>query len=331
MNRLVVTDCVDPWQNLAVEEHLFDTQAQTGASLYLWQNQNTVVIGRNQNAWKECRTKMLEDEGGKLARRSSGGGAVFHDLGNLNFTFVLPKAAYDLPRQFSVLQRAVAAFGLETELSGRNDVVLTRNGAKFSGNAFRFAGQTALHHGTILISADMEKLGRYLAPSQQKMEAKGIKSVRSRVCNLTELNPSITIAAMVEALSDAFEREYGSATRQTVADLDFSCIQPLYERYASWEWRYGKTPAFDVELSNRFSWGEIQMMFTCKQGRVESCTVYTDAMDPTLSEQIARQIKNAPFTPEALGSRMADLSDGEIGAAEDIAKSLATWIMEQRF
>lgn len=328
MNRLVLTDCVDPWQNLAVEEHLFDTQQEQGITLYLWQNQNTVVIGRCQNAWKECRAQLLESEGGKLARRSSGGGAVFHDLGNLNFTFLTPRNRYDLDKQLSVLQRSVSAFGLETKRSGRNDVVLAEGGGKFSGNAFRFGSQAALHHGTILICGDMEKLSRYLAPSQHKMAAKGIDSVRARVCNLSQGNPAITVAAMVEAMTSAFEEAYGPFVRLSPEALDPAAIAGLYERHASWEWRFGKTPAFDIALSHRFSWGEVELLLTCKKGHVESCTVYTDAMDPTLAQRIARRIENAPFTPDALGERMETLGE-EQGIPEDMAQSLARWIRER--
>ena len=196
----------DPHRNLAIEQHLLEQVKPGQCILYLWQNQNTVVIGRNQNAWKECRTSLLEEEGGHLARRLSGGGAVFHDLGNLNFTFLVSRADYDLDRQFSVIQEAVRSFGIPAEKSGRNDVLSA--GRKFSGNAFYRNGTQAYHHGTLLVDVDMQKMGRYLNPSKAKLQSKGVDSVRSRVVNLKEMNPEVTIESLKAAMGQAFSKVY---------------------------------------------------------------------------------------------------------------------------
>ena len=128
-----ISTSLNPYENLATEKYLLDTVAEDGYILYLWQNQNTVVIGKNQNPWAECRCNLLETEGGRLARRLSGGGAVFHDTGNLNFTFLCSAKNYDLDRQMKVIQTACSLAGIKTELSGRNDLLAA--GRKFSGNA----------------------------------------------------------------------------------------------------------------------------------------------------------------------------------------------------
>ncbi|MEE1401958.1 MAG: lipoate--protein ligase, partial [Oscillospiraceae bacterium] len=141
--------CTDPHRNLATEAYLTETVPEDTCILYLWQNRHTVVIGRNQNAWRECRTTLLEQEGGVLARRLSGGGAVYHDMGNLNFTFSLPTADYDLRRQQEVLVAACHRLGIPAECSGRNDILT--GGRKFSGNSFYHHRGRSFHNGTLLI------------------------------------------------------------------------------------------------------------------------------------------------------------------------------------
>ncbi len=133
--KIYLTDCIDPHTNLAMEDALLQSLPADTALLFLWQNRHTVVIGSGQNAWRECNTALLEKEGGTLARRSSGGGAVYHDLGNLNFSFIVPREDYDVDRQLHVVTDAVRRLGLAAEKSGRNDLLI--DGRKFSGNAFR--------------------------------------------------------------------------------------------------------------------------------------------------------------------------------------------------
>ena len=197
-----LTDCTDPYRNLAVEEYL-TLHVQPGECiLYLWQNQKTVVIGKNQNCWKECKVNDLERDGGHLVRRLSGGGAVYHDMGNLNFTFCVRKEDYDVDRQLSVIVAAVRSFGLDAEKTGRNDI--TAGGRKFSGNAFYRSGVFCYHHGTLLVSADMQQMGKYLNVSKQKLQSNGVDSVRSRVVNLRELEKTVTIEALEDRLQKAF-------------------------------------------------------------------------------------------------------------------------------
>ncbi len=303
MNRFLITDSVDPYENLALEELLFETQGE-GATFYLWQNERTVVIGRNQNAWRECRVELLESEGGKLARRSSGGGAVFHDLGNLNFTFLLPKEHYDLVRQLGVIQKAAAKFGIETSFTGRNDLVLTATGEKFSGNAFRFSNSVALHHGTILISADFSRLGRYLAPSQMKLESKGVKSVVSRVTNLGLQNPALTVETMKQALMEAFKEEYGVYEPHSWDLIDKEKLEQKRQTYASWDWKFGTTPAFNVSLENRFDFGCFELLMNVKNGIVESATCYTDAMDASLAARVEAMLTGCNYGSGALCARL---------------------------
>ena len=318
LNRFLITDCVDPYENLALEELLFETQGD-GATFYLWQNERTVVIGRNQNAWRECRVEQLESEEGKLARRSSGGGAVFHDLGNLNFTFLLPRENYDLVRQLGVIQKAAAKFGIETSFTGRNDLVLTSTGEKFSGNAFRFSNNVALHHGTILISADFTRLGRYLAPSQMKLESKGVKSVVSRVTNLGLQNPSLTIESMKNALAEAFAEEYGPYEPHSWDLIDKDALEAKRAKYASWDWKFGTTPAFNVSFENRFEFGCLELLLNVQNGLVVSCACYTDAMDATLASRVEALLTGCTYGGGALCDRLKNGGVEEAAIAEYLA------------
>lgn len=321
MNTIIEADSFDVMRNLAVEEALFDMHHE-GACLFLWRNDNTVVIGRNQNAWKECRTTLLESEGGKLSRRKSGGGAVYHDLGNLNFSFIISKKDYDVARQNDVLIRAVSAFGLKAVQTGRNDVVLEDSGEKFSGCAFRVGERVCLHHGTVLIGADMEKLARYLAPSQEKLRAKGIDSVRARVTNLKAYVPSITTQGMASALRDAFIQEYGPADELSPSALDGARVAALQAHYESWDWRFGRTPAFDVSFEKRFDWGGVELMLSIKNGCIADAKLYTDSMEDSLAADVERALLGASYTGAAIQHRLCAIISGQ-------AEALGLWLGQQ--
>ena len=184
----------DPYFNLATEKHLFDNLKKGCVILYLWQNDSTIVIGANQNPWAECDCELAKNENIRIARRISGGGAVFHDLGNLNFTFISHTEDYDLIKNLEVIKKAVALAGICAEISGRNDILC--QGKKFSGNAFYNSNSKSYHHGTILINTDFDKMTRLLTPSSAKLNAKGVKSVSSRVINLNEINSKLTADTM---------------------------------------------------------------------------------------------------------------------------------------
>ena len=308
INRLFIYQgtSFDPHYNLAVEKRLLESVEPGCCILYLWQNQNTVVIGKNQNAWKECRTALLNEEDGTLARRLSGGGAVFHDLGNLNFTFLMPQAEYDLDRQFAVITEAVGLLGVQAERSGRNDVL--SEGRKFSGNAFYKNGKQAYHHGTLLVDVDMDKLSRYLNPSKAKLQAKGVDSVRSRVVNLKEMNPEITIEKLKAAMATAFEKVY--ALPCSMLDdqmLDRDAIELLRQRNASWDWNYGPRLPFSVEFEERFPWGGLQICLQIENGHVLRATVYSDAMDWSVAPKLEELLTGCRFAKTDLISRARGL------------------------
>lgn len=323
--KLIFSTSFDPWHNLALEEYLFKHVEKNQVILYLWQNQNTVVIGRNQNAWKECRCDQLEQDGGKLARRLSGGGAVFHDLGNLNFTFVMDRSKYELEKQLKVVLEGVRKLNINAEFSGRND--LTVKGRKFSGNAFYFEQEKAYHHGTILINVDIHKLSTYLQVSKEKIASKGVDSVQSRVGNLSQFQPDITIEKMKEALIESFLELYGESTEPPVIVNDSTDLRELYQKYSSWEWLYGKTPNFNIVFETRFPWGGIELGLTLNHGLIVDAKIYSDAMNSNLIEEVASELIHCPFQINHMVNRISKLE----GAPEDkiILTDLVTWLLSK--
>ena len=296
---IYMAEGTDPYYNLALEQHLMEQAPADAVILYLWQNRHTVVIGRNQNPWVECRTTALEQDGGILARRMSGGGAVYHDLGNLNFTFLASREHYDLEKQLSVIVTACQSLGIPAKITGRNDI--TAAGRKFSGNAFLEAGGKACHHGTLLVDADLEKLGKYLMPSRAKLQAKGVESVRSRVANLKEFAPELTVETMKNALVSAFSRVYGPEATALPADfLDLDAVEGLRQRNASWEWNYGRALPGALFCQDRFPWGEIALHFQVEKGRVTGAEVFSDAMDWRLGQTLQEAFTDCVFSTKDL-------------------------------
>lgn len=308
---------VNPHRNLAVEQALLERVPRDSCILYLWQNRHTVVIGRNQNPWRECNLTAMERDGVQLVRRITGGGAVFHDRGNLNFSFITGADRYDVEAQHEIILRAVRSFGIPCERSGRND--LLADGKKFSGNAFISRGRLRQHHGTLLISADLTRLQQYLNPDPLKLQAKGVTSVRARVTNLSALSPEVTQPSLEAAVRAAAAEVMGPLTEFVpTAEMEAQLAQ-YRAKQASWQWRLGKTPAFDASLSTRFDWGGVELLFTLQAGTVSAVQVYSDALDPELAGQLQTRLTGCPFQSRALAAALADSSNLQM---DDVARFL---------
>lgn len=229
--------------NQALEAALTEYVGEDEAALYLWSNSDAVVIGRNQDAYAECRVDALESAGGMLARRLSGGGAVWHDGGNLNFTFISCEKDEDKGTNFGIVLSALASLGIHAELGGRNDLML--NGAKFGGSAYYRRDGKALHHGTIMVNTPPDAVARYLTPPSEKFEGKAVKSVLSRVAPLESALPGITVQNVADALRDSFEAAYPEAEMRVILPVSLGA-----ERVMKWagffprdDWRYGRRGA----------------------------------------------------------------------------------------
>lgn len=323
--KIVISSSCDPWNNLALEEFLLGRVSPNQVILYLWQNQNTVVLGRNQNAWKECDFKLLESEGGKLSRRLSGGGAVFHDLGNLNYTFIMERKYYNLEIQMQVILDALDKLRIKGEYTGRND--LTFQGKKFSGNAFYFRTNTAYHHGTLLINTDLSKLVRYLRVSEDKIRSKGIDSVRSRVINLSDIQKGLSLEDVVDSLKESFHSIYGGESTELQSEMYTSHLTELYDKYASWQWRLGESPNFDISFKKRFSWGDAELGFVLKNGIIVSTVLYSDAMDSSLIQEIALKLNGVPFHRKAVSECLNNISTYNEG--KNMIHDLIEWLSKK--
>ncbi len=303
--------CIDgkgtnPYENLALEEFLLHDAGDDEIILYLWQNRKTVVIGKNQNPWKECRAEELEADGGYLARRLSGGGAVFHDLGNLNFTFLAKSHNYDVIKQTEVILKAVESYGVTAERSGRNDI--TVEGKKFSGNAYYQTGDCSYHHGTILLSADKQEMAKYLNVSREKLQSKGVDSVKSRVGNLIDFIPDITVESMRDKLKAAFGTVYGiEPVAYDESRLSQQTLIESRDRFASWDWKYGRKIMFTDQCDGRFSWGGVEIEVCVEKGLLKEIKVYSDAMDSSFIELISACLAGCMWNSQSVYRRIQQI------------------------
>lgn len=292
--RVLRTESTNPWFNLATEDWIYRELDPEIPTLFLWRNQETVVIGRSQNPWVECRLEQMKQDGVLLARRQSGGGAVFHDLGNTNFTFLTSRKDYNRSWNLNVILKALKSrYGIQAEASGRNDmVVLSEDGPrKFSGSAFRESRDRAFHHGTLLINADLERLSTYLTPDPRKIVSKGRASVRSRVVNLTDLNSLVTHDDLCAEIILQFSQDQGSQCEVEVLDPErlenVPSLMNFYEKSRSWDWNYGESPQFTHQMEARFTWGGVTVHLDSKSALIEDLKVFSDALFPDLIDAIA--------------------------------------------
>lgn len=327
--RVLLSDITNPWFNLATEDWIFRELDPHTHTLFLWRNDNTVVIGRHQNPWVECKVQKMEDDGVFLARRQSGGGAVFHDLGNTNFTFLSARDGYDQEANFQIIIDALATFGIVAERSGRNDILT--NDRKISGSAFKHTKERSFHHGTLLIDADLGRLSDYLNPHAKKLVSKGIKSVRSRVANLTEFDASLNHDAVCSAITESFFEYYGARCEPELLDettlRSIPSLDAYYRQMADWDWRFGRTPDFSHRLETRFDWGGIDIHLDVHRGVVRASKVYSDAMDPEMITRLEEIFPETRYNRAAIEERIEALrSQNPEGRAEldDVKRWIGT-------
>ncbi len=263
----------DPAWNLAAEQHVFDTLPRGRSCLMLWQNDRAVIIGKYQNTLAEINKPYVDAQGIRVVRRLSGGGAVYHDLGNLNFTYITDAGdleALDLHRFCLPIVKALASLGVQAEINGRNDITI--GGRKFSGNAQYLRGGRIMHHGTLLFDSDLEVVGRALRVDEEKIRAKGLRSVHSRVTNIRPCLPQDrTLEEFRQVLIDTFAQECGGE-ELGFSERDLEAIGALREsRYARWDWNYGASPECTLLRRRRFEGcGTVEAQLLLEHGRIAS-------------------------------------------------------------
>lgn len=304
--KLVINRNIEPAYNLAFEEY-FHTFAQ-GDYVLLWQNRPTVVVGCNQNVYREINFTALEQKDIALVRRQSGGGAVYHDLGNVNFSFIAPYEEGELSSMKKFCEPIVgylATLGINTEVSGRNDILV--DGMKFSGNAQAVRKNRILHHGTLLFDTDLSVLSAVLSPNAKKFSGKGIDSVRSRVTNLRpHLKNDMTTEEFFEGLTEFFLSSgcQSAALKKSAPGIISSLCR---EKYGSRLWTYGENPAYEFSNEGRFDCGEVTVGFDCVEGKISGLKIGGDFLLKRPTSELCAAVNGTLHEKAALLERLTKL------------------------
>ncbi len=292
----------DAPENLARDEYLLNTLKADDLALYFYVNRRAVILGKNQCHWAEVDLKNLEADGVQLVRRVTGGGAVYHDMGNLNYSFIAGKNRYNMEAQRELIRNALAQFGIQAQATGRND--LTIDGKKFSGTAYCSRNGVYQSHGTLMVTVDRDAMSRYLSPSKLKLQSNGVKSVRSRVCALTEFVPDLTVEKLRSAMIRLFEQSFGPAEEP---EFHSAQLEELMKKHRSPQWVMDPGPRGSFHAETRLSDGTYQLWLTVDgSGLISGAKIYTDSMDSTLPQRAEPVLVGVPFNSRAMAAALAD-------------------------
>ncbi|MBY6273776.1 MAG: lipoate--protein ligase [Bacillaceae bacterium] len=300
----------DPRINLAIEEYALKHLDIDKTYLLFYINRPSIIIGRNQNTIEEINTDYVEKNDIIVVRRLSGGGAVYHDLGNLNFSFITKDdgdSFHNFRKFTEPVIRALNKLGVKAELQGRNDIVV--DGRKVSGNAQFSTGGRMFSHGTLLLNTELENVAKALKVKKEKIESKGIKSVRSRVANISEFLPEpMTIEEFRSfLLKNIFEGEE-KIPEYVLTEKDWEKIDEISRnRYQKWEWNYGKSPKFNIQHSKRFPIGSIDVRLEVDKGIIQNCKIYGDFFGVGDVADIEKRLTGVRYDREAMAEALKDV------------------------
>lgn len=299
----------DVYYNMAFDEYALEQLPLDEPLFYLWQNRAAVIIGLNQNIHTEVDLDYARQHGISVARRITGGGAVYHDLGNLNYTIVGRSADIerDYPEYTRHMQRALQALGLKAELSGRNDILV--EGRKVSGYAKRVYKDRLMVHGTLMYDVDLERLTRVLTPPTEKFASKGIASVKSRVANLRDYLPGFAdIAAFGQALEQHLSCQYRDEEYR-LTEVQLSEIRAIArDKFATTDWLYGRSPSNVIAYTKRLPCGNITVHMDIKRGCIAQCAITGDFLGNRPIATIESLLQGCLYERTALQQRLASIT-----------------------
>lgn len=298
--KLIRLDSQDAYFNLATEEYLFQLLDQAGAYFLLWQNKSAVVVGSHQNMIEEINLEYANDAGIQVARRLSGGGAVFHDLGNLNYSVLVhsDEMRWDIKRMADPVIDALTRLGVDVGGNQRNDLLI--DGKKISGSSQFIKGQRLLHHGTLLFSSDLNVLSTSLKARNDQIESRSIKSVRSKVTNIVEHYPDATVENFISELTEVLHQN-SQVEEFELSDEDMVAISRLNEeKYSTWEWIYGKSPEFIINKQRQVDQDEIKICLMVKSGIIQSLKINYDGWPNSSISQIEYALSGVKLSEEKI-------------------------------
>ncbi|WP_108670126.1 lipoate--protein ligase [Peribacillus acanthi] len=300
----------DPQINLAIEEYALKNLDINETYLLFYINEPSIIIGKNQNTIEEINTDYVEEKGIKVVRRLSGGGAVYHDLGNLNFSFITKddgESFHNFQKFTEPVVQALAKLGVSAELSGRNDILA--EGRKISGNAQFSTKGRMFSHGTLLFDSEIDAVVSALKVKKDKIESKGIKSIRSRVANISEfLEEPISIEQFRSLLLESIFDGKENVSEYVLTDADWEKIHRLSkERYQNWDWNYGKSPKSNIQQTHRFPVGQIDIRLEVNKGIIESCKIYGDFFGVGDVSDVEARLAGTRYDKSALEETLGDI------------------------